>query len=74
MMDQSGDNAKYRDHAVPTSERPPSFKLSFSSNAWDVIFVLDYDNDLECADKLSDEMSQQRLQKFAKAAQISFAE
>jgi hypothetical protein len=35
-----------------TSERPPSFQLSPSSNAWDVVFILDYDNDLECADKL----------------------
>jgi len=35
-----------------TSETPPSFNLSLSSNAWDVVFVLDYDNDLECAAKL----------------------
>ena len=36
-----------------TSERPPSFNLSFSNKAWDVVFVLDYDNNLECAAKLS---------------------
>jgi len=35
-----------------TSERRPSFRLSLSSSGWDVVFVLDYDNDLECADKL----------------------
>ena len=34
-----------------TSERPPSFELSPSSNACVVVF-LDYDNNLECADKL----------------------
>jgi hypothetical protein len=35
-----------------TSESPPLFQLSPSSNAWDVVFVLDYDNDLECTNKL----------------------
>jgi len=42
-----------------TSERPPSFNFGPSdiwkgpyTDAWDVVFVLDYDNDLECAEKL----------------------
>lgn len=35
-----------------TSDRPPSFQRGPSSHAWDVVFVLDHDNDLECADKL----------------------